>query len=159
MPVCLSMCLHVALTLLQWTARGMLPIFIYMNSHIYPPYAPVQKYLCSYFIDMKAVLYTEKWDTCKICRKKFIFEQIKLCRESSIYDLRWAVRSNKSWFLRNICNEMSGERNRISVWIVHDIATQTIIELFKLRLTNRFDRKYTPRNFMRSSFFLPECEY
>lgn len=67
--------------------------------------------------------------------------------------------ANKYWFPRNICNEMSGGRNRISVWIVHDIATQTIIELFNLRLTNRFDRKCSPRNFMRSLFHLPECEY
>lgn len=54
---------------------------------------------------------------------------------------------------------MSGERNRISVCIAHDIATQTIIELFSLRLTNRFNRKKSPRNFKRSLFFLPECEY
>lgn len=127
----------------------------YLNSHIHPLYSPVQKYSYSPFIDMKAALHTGN----KICSKDFIFAQFNLYKESSIYDLSWAVHSAKYWSPRNICNEMSRERKRISVYIVHDIATQTITELFSLRLNNWFNRKKSPRNFMRSLFFLPECEY
>lgn len=40
----------------------------------------------------------------KTCSKDFIFVQFNLFRESSIYDLNWAVHSDKSWSPRNSCN-------------------------------------------------------
>lgn len=104
----------------------------YMNSHTHPAHPPAQKYSCSHFIDIKAVLYTKELESSKFSAKFFFFKQIKLCRETSTYDLSRAVHSNKDSFPRNICSGMSGGRARSPAWIVRDVATQTIIEVFNL---------------------------
>lgn len=151
MSVRLSICVCIALILLHWMVRGMLPTF---SLWILPISNAAVLVFSFYRYESCAARQAERM----ICSKKFIFKQIPSAG-SAEHDLSWAVHLNKYWFPRNTCNEMSGERNRISVQIVCDTVTQTIIELFNLRLTKKFDRKYLPWNLMRLLFFLPECEY
>lgn len=98
-PVCLSICLQVALMRQTlpvsntWILTFTLSILQCKNTHV----ALWQIWKLPFTLESK------------ICSKEFIFAQFNLFRESSIYDLSWAVHSDKYWSPRNTYNEMSGE--------------------------------------------------
>lgn len=95
----------------------------------------------------------------KICSKDFIFAQFNLFRESSIYDLSWAVHLRSTDLLEIF----------VMKWLEREIEflSALFMTLLLKQLLNRsawdlptdLTGKKSPRNFMRSLFFLPECEY